>query len=100
MQVQWTPHSIEDLHAIYDYIAQDSTANALQMIDRLTSREDQIIAFPQSGRKVPEVDRDDVRELIENPYRIIYRILPERIDILTVMHGSQILREIPGVSQD
>jgi toxin ParE1/3/4 len=97
MQLQWTPHSIGDLHAIYEYIAADSTANALQMIDRLTSREDQIIAFPQSGRKVPEVDRDDVRELIEYPYRIIYRILPERIDILTVMHGSQILREIPGV---
>jgi addiction module RelE/StbE family toxin len=100
MQLQWTAHSIADLHAIYDYIAADSPANALQMIDRLTSRENQIIEFPQSGRKVPEVDLEDVRELIEYPYRIIYRVSSTRIDILTVMHGSQILREIPGVPLD
>lgn len=89
-----------DLHAIHDYIAEDSPANALQMIDRITSRENQIIAFPRSGRKVPEVDRDDIRELIEFPYRIIYRVTHGRIDILTVMHGSQILRDIPGVPLD
>lgn len=100
MRLRWTPHSIADLHAIYDYIAEDSSDKALSMIDRLTSREDQIIAHPHSGRMVPEVEREDIRELIEAPYRIIYRIVDERIDILTVMHGAQILREIPGVKLD
>ena len=70
------------------------------MIDRLSSREKQIIAFPQSGRMVPEVEREDVRELIEPPYRIIYRLSAEHIDILTVMHGARILREIPGIQLD
>jgi plasmid stabilization system protein ParE len=100
MKLRWTPHSIADLHAIYDHIAEDSPQNAANMVDRLTAREDQIIAQPRSGRMVPEVERDDVRELIEYPYRIIYRIWSDRIDIVTVMHGAQILRDIPGVELD
>lgn len=30
------------------------------------------------GRKVPEVDREDVREIIEGNYRIIYQIRVEQ----------------------
>ena len=30
--------------------------------------------FPQSSRVVPELARDDIRELIESPYRLIYRL--------------------------
>jgi len=97
MRLRWMPHSIADLHAIYDHIAEDSPQNALGMLDRLTGREDQLIAHPHSGRMVPEVEREDIRELIETPYRIIYRVVDQRIDILTVMHGAQILREIPGI---
>lgn len=38
---------------------------------------------------VPELQREDVREVIEPPYRIVYRILAERIDVLTVFHGAR-----------
>lgn len=100
MILRWMPHAIADLHAIYDYIAEDSPDNALGMIDLLTSRDDQILAHPWSGRMVPETERDDVREIIEAPYRIIYHITGERIHILTVMHGARVLRKIPGIKLD
>jgi hypothetical protein len=29
--------------------------------------------------------------VIERPYRIIYRIKPEQVDILAVVHGAQVL---------
>lgn len=58
-------------------------------------RAERIPDFPQAGRVVPEFAVDDVREIIETPYRIIYRILGDRIDVLTVMHGARLLREIP-----
>ena len=44
---------------------------------------------PQIGRKVPEADREDIRELIFQNYRIIYRIKPEHVYIVTVLHGSR-----------
>ncbi len=42
------------------------------MVDRITRRSEQISTQPLSGRKVPEYEAEDIRELIEKPYRIIY----------------------------
>ena len=46
---------------------------------------------PKSGRIVPETHREDIRELIYGNYRIIYRVGKNRISMLTVRHGKQIL---------
>ncbi|MGD8595151.1 MAG: type II toxin-antitoxin system RelE/ParE family toxin [Gammaproteobacteria bacterium] len=46
------------------------------------------------GRHVPEAERQDVRELLYKDYRIIYRIKPEQVDILTVIHGSRDLKRL------
>ena len=50
------------------------------MVDRLTRRSQQIADFPLSGRKVPEYEVDQIREVIEGSYRIIYYIKPDQID--------------------
>ena len=38
---------------------------------------------------VPEYQVPDIREVIERPYRIIYRIKPNQIDVLAVFHCAQ-----------
>jgi plasmid stabilization system protein ParE len=43
---------------------------------------------PKIGRPVSEASREDVRELIFQGYRIIYRTKPDRVQIITVIHGS------------
>ena len=73
------------------YIAQDNPAAALRIVQQVLRRSWQIAALPGSGRRVPDYAREDVRELIEGQYRIVYRILPTRIDVLTVMHVAQLL---------
>jgi len=40
---------------------------------------------------VPEYDAEDIRELIEKSYRIIYRIKPDQIDVVAVIHGAQLM---------
>ena len=89
MNVFWTDTAVQHLTAIYAYIAQNSPQYAAQMIDRLTRRSEQIAKFPLSGRAVPEFEAEQIREVIEGSYRIIYHIKPEQIDILAVLHGSQ-----------
>ena len=88
MRVHWTDTAQAHLDAIHAYIAQDSAEYANCTIDRLTRRSQQIADFPLSGRRVPEYDMDQVREVIETPYRIIYHIKPDQIDILAVIHES------------
>ncbi|MBW3569637.1 MAG: type II toxin-antitoxin system RelE/ParE family toxin [Gemmatimonadetes bacterium] len=92
MKVHWTETAAGHLTALHDYIARDSEIYARRMIDRLTSRSKQIARFPRSGRAVPEFERADVREVIEGPYRIIYRLLPNQIHVLAVVHSA---RELP-----
>lgn len=59
------------------------------MIDRLTRRSQQIAQFPFSGRVVPEFESEQIREVIEASYRIIYYVKPDQIDILAVIHGAR-----------
>lgn len=89
MRVHWTDTAQRHLDAIYRYIAQDSPAYAKRMADRLTRRSQQIAEFPLSGRTVPEYEVSQIREVVEGPYRIIYYIRPDRIDVLAVIHGAR-----------
>lgn len=61
------------------------------MVDRLTQRSEQIATFPRSGRKVLKYEAENIREVIEKSYRIIYRIKPNQLDVLAVIHSSQLL---------
>lgn len=92
MNVHWTDTALHHLDAIYRCIARDSPAYAKRMVDRLTRRSQQIGEFPLSGRMVPEYEMTQIREVVEGPYRIIYYIKPDQIDVLAVLHGAQ---EIP-----
>ena len=89
MNVYWTDTALGHLRNIHAYIGQSSPEYALKIVDRLTRRSQQISAFPQSGRTVPEVDLPQIREVIEGPYRIIYHMKPDHIDIIAVIHGAQ-----------
>jgi plasmid stabilization system protein ParE len=58
-------------------------------VERLTRRSEQIANFPFSGRIVPEFETEQIREVIEGSYRIIYYIKPEQIDVIAVLHAAQ-----------
>ena len=89
MNVLWTSTAEEHLDANYNYIAKDSPNYAKRMVDRLTRRSIQIAEYPVSGRSVPEYDMPQIREVIEGPFRIIYYIKPDGIDVLAVIHAVQ-----------
>ena len=59
--------------------------------DRLVARSEQLGTFPESGRRVPEYARDDVREVVESPYRVIYRVGPSQLDVPAVVHERRAL---------
>ncbi|NMG11282.1 type II toxin-antitoxin system RelE/ParE family toxin [Brasilonema sp. UFV-L1] len=89
MKVYWTETAVENLSGIYTYIAQNSPQYAARVVDTITRRSEQITNFPLSGRIVPELQTEQIREVFEGSYRIIYYIKSEQIDILAVIHGSQ-----------
>ena len=91
MTVHWTNTAIDHLLAVYEHLARDSPLYARRIVERLIRRSEEVAEFPLSGRMVPEYETQDIREVIERPYRIIYRVTMDRIDVLAVVHGTQML---------
>jgi plasmid stabilization system protein ParE len=91
VKLRWTHNALEHLIAIHEHIAHDAPVYALRMVDRITARSQQIASFPESGRMVPEYALPTVREVIEPPYRIIYRIGQDQIDVLAVIHSARLM---------
>lgn len=90
--VYWTLEARTSLKDIQDYIiSQDAPKAARDVVATLLSRTRQLETAPYSGRQVLDYPDDDLRELLEKPYRIIYRVTEQQIEILTVMHYRQLL---------
>ena len=80
MKIHWSEIAEVDLDDIYDYIARDVPYYAELFVDKLIEATDKLEDYPRMGRKVPEADnRDDVRELIVQGYRIIYLLQTEEL---------------------
>lgn len=92
MKIHWSNTSINDMQQIKNYISQGSPHYALVFINKLFDTAKKVTSFPQLGRKVPEINREDIREIIYRNYRIIYHLQDDVITILSVIHGVRILK--------
>ena len=63
------------------------------MVNRILKRVDSLAIFPERGRKVPETNREEVREVFEGEYRLIYRVSSKKIFVLTIRNFKQLLQE-------
>ena len=87
--VRWTPQAAGDLQAIYDFIARDSPHYAQLTVEDILAAIDRLERFPLMGRQIPERERDDLRELIKPPYRVVYQA-GEIVKILTIFRASRL----------
>jgi toxin ParE1/3/4 len=89
MNVHWTESALADLRAIEAYISRHSTRYARGMIERIFARSERLAAHPRSGPVVPEYQDETLRELFEDPYRIVYRVLEDQVDVVAVVHSAR-----------
>ncbi len=91
MKIIWSPLAVDRASEIAEYIAQDNPTAAENWVNAVFTHVEQLKKFPESGRIVPEINNNFFRELMYWNYRIIYRIEENRVSILTIRHGKQIL---------
>ncbi|MGH2360136.1 MAG: type II toxin-antitoxin system RelE/ParE family toxin [bacterium] len=91
-QVIWAPQAIEDVEAIRAYVARDSVHYADLVVERIVAAVTRLESHPLSGRVVPEVGDQSLREVIHGSYRIVYRLKPDVAEIVTVFHGASLFR--------
>jgi hypothetical protein len=91
-KIIWSELALEDLKNIHDYISKDSIVYANRVIEKIILRIEQLESFPKSGRVVPELNNISIRELIQNNYRIIYKITSQKIFIVSIHHSAKIIK--------
>lgn len=89
MKILWTEPAVEDLHDLHDFIARDSEVYASRFVERLISSAERLVDHPRLGRMVPEANDEDIRELLYQNYRIIYRVATNHVAMLAVIHGAR-----------
>lgn len=90
MTIEWTEPAVADLGSIREYIGRDSEYYAARFIERIIEAVERLEFFPEMGRRVPEAaEEENVRELLFQNYRIMYRPESQRILILTIIHAAR-----------
>lgn len=74
---------------IWDYIADDSEANADRFISTVDAKFVSLAAQPHMGRARPELPRENLRSFPVGRYVILYRLLPDGIEVVRVLHGAR-----------
>jgi toxin ParE1/3/4 len=93
VKVTWSLFAKADLDEIEAYIAIDSPYYARRTVEKILKRVEVLHSFPQIGRMVPEFDKENIRELIEGNYRIIYFNISENEIVITrVHHAARLLK--------
>jgi addiction module RelE/StbE family toxin len=95
--VNLTKGAETDLEEIVSYIANDSVQNALRILERLQNKINSLNKMPKRGRYVPELlDKNirEYRELIENPWRIFYKIDGNKVYVLSIIDGRRNIQNI------
>ena len=90
-KVIWSDEAISDLGGIVSRIAGDNRAAAERMGLTIFDRTRMLAEFPQAGRVVPEERNPDVREIVVEPYRVIYELNANglTVDVLRVWHAAR-----------
>ena len=86
MKVKWLRKALYNLQVIYKYIAKDNSEFALKVVIKIRGSVNQLEDFPLMGRigRVKET-----REIVINPYFVIYRVNGNFVEILRILHSAR-----------
>jgi len=96
-ELTWAPAAGEDVDAAAAFIARTSETHARLFARAVVALAEDAAAHPQLGAEVPEYADLGLRERQHQSYRVIYRVTPDRVEVVRVIHGSRRLpRRPPG----
>jgi len=96
-KLKWTKNAKDDLLSIVTYIKEDSPSIANDIYQKIRKKAQTSNFFPLKGRVVPELQKEGIsiyRELIESPWRIIYRVGDDTVYIMAILDSRQNLEEV------
>jgi len=79
----------EEMASMVEYVSIDSPRSARKIIRTINDRLKMLRSFPRLGRIIPEIGDPTLREIIVDPYRILYRFRKGKVEVLRALHGRR-----------
>ncbi|MDR2718222.1 MAG: type II toxin-antitoxin system RelE/ParE family toxin [Treponema sp.] len=95
--VNMTQSAENDLNEIILFIAQNNPQTALKIMEKIQARINTLDHFPYRGTYVPELlakNMKDYRQITESPWKIIYKVDDDIVNILAILDSRRNLRDI------
>jgi toxin ParE1/3/4 len=74
------------------YVEQHVPEVGERLLVELVSSIETLADFPESGRVVPEFALPQLREIIHQPFRIVYRVGQGRVRIVRIWRSERLLK--------
>ena len=92
IRIDFAQSALEDLAGIREwYDSQQAPQVGERMVAAVIARVEQLSAFPDSGKMVPEFDTPWLRELELPPYRIVYRRDDSAVTVVRVRRSERLM---------
>lgn len=85
--------SLDDLVAIWDYLAKHSVGSADKVVARINDRIHQLADFPKSGEAQPQFGNQCRRVIVGN-YLVFYDLYSDQIEVLRVLHAAREIEDL------
>ena len=95
--VNITVNAKNDLRNIISFIAQNNPQTALKILSRIEAKINTLDHFPNRGGYVPELLKRNIKEyrqLIESPWRIIYTVDDNIVNVLVIIDSRRNVQDI------
>jgi plasmid stabilization system protein ParE len=89
-EIVWSSTAKNQLFEIADVIAADKPRAAEKWMQTVLKKLENASKMPLAFRKVPELDAENIREVIVGAYRVVFRLSSNRIEVLSVFHGHSL----------
>jgi len=89
LAIVWAEPAERDLDALLSYIAMENPEAARKLFGKVMEAVEYAAAFPEMARFIPELGRTYREILGVRPFRVVYRVSEDRLNIIGVMRMEQ-----------
>jgi len=101
VKIQISESAFDDLDKIDKYYEEQGVPHiGINFVTEIIEHIETLIDNPKIGRKVPEFNSEDIRELIHTPFRIVYIIEKKIIHVVRVWRSERLLKLTDSANDD
>lgn len=89
MKLRWTEPALDDLHRLYEFLADRNPAAAGRAVHLLISAPDRLLSMPRLGERVDSPEPEEIRRIFVGDYELRYEVTADEVRVLRLWHERE-----------